>query len=139
MASWMNHEFLRDESMISYQNVEKDSELWIRVESSNPTKVIFRIRILTSDKDLIPTLMEKQQEAMEIFDIVVPERKSYAMEACFGRCKELTIELKRREPHSPSSLNISLFRASMCKDIVEPQFCFTFFLKYTTINHFLLI
>ena len=53
------------------------------------------------------------------FDVVVPERKCYAMEACFGIWKELIEELKSREPHYTSSLNIALFRASMYKDVIR--------------------
>ena len=81
--------------------------------------VIFRHRIPSSYKDLIPTLIVKQQEAMDRLDVVVPEKKSYAIEACFGRWKELIVELKGREPHFPCSLNRSLFRASMCKDVIR--------------------
>ena len=56
---------------------------------------------------------------MERLDVVVPEKKIYAMEACFGRWKELSVELKGKEPHSPSSLNKFLLRASMCKEVIR--------------------
>lgn len=56
---------------------------------------------------------------MEKLDVVVPERKSYAMEAHFGRWKELMAELKSKEPQPPSSLNMALFRASMFKDVIR--------------------
>lgn len=45
--------------------------------------------------------------------------KSHTMKACFERWKELSVDLKRREPHSPFTLNIPLFRASMCKEVVR--------------------
>lgn len=56
---------------------------------------------------------------MDKLDVVVPKRKNYVMEACFGRWKELTTELKGREPHSPCSLNIALFRVSMYEDVIR--------------------
>ena len=45
--------------------------------------------------------------------------KSHAMEACFEIWKELTTNLKNREPHSPFALNRSLSRASMCKEVIK--------------------
>ena len=63
--------------------------------------------------------MEKQQQAMDRFDVVMLERKIYAMEAWFGRWKELIEKLKSKETHSPSSLNRALFKSSVCKDVIR--------------------
>lgn len=60
MACWMNHEIYRVEEMISYWVVEKDSELWIKVDLINPIEFIFKHRVLTSHRDLIPTLIAKK-------------------------------------------------------------------------------
>ena len=45
---------MRDEKTQVYLEEDKGNELWIRAESANPTEVIFRHKILTFDKDLIP-------------------------------------------------------------------------------------
>lgn len=105
--------------MEAYLDAEKQSELWIRGKTTNPIEVIFRHKNITSDKDLIPTLMEKQEEALARFDLVVLERKSHAMEACFSRWKELIEELKKKGPHYPFLLNRAPFKASMCKETIR--------------------
>ena len=51
---------MRVEATKGYFEEKKGNELWNQSESTNPTKVIFRHKILTSDKDLIPILMTKQ-------------------------------------------------------------------------------
>lgn len=56
----MTHEVLKEEAMTSYHTAENNSELWITEESTNPIGVIFRHKILTLDKDLIPKLIAKQ-------------------------------------------------------------------------------
>ena len=119
MTSWMRHEIMRDEENKVYLESEKVNELWIRKESTNPTEVIYWHKILTSDKDMFPILMTKQQEALDKLDEVIPQMKSHSMEACFERWKELIAYLKSREPHSPFALNNTLFRASMCKEVIK--------------------
>ena len=47
------------------------------------------------------------------------QMKSYAMEAWFGKWKELTKELKGKEVHSPSSLKRALSKDNMCKDVIK--------------------
>ena len=72
MTSWMRHEIMRDEENKVYLESEKVNELWIRKESTNPTEVIYWHKILTSDKDMFPILMTKQQEALDKLDEVIP-------------------------------------------------------------------
>lgn len=62
--------------------------------------------------------MEKQWEEIERMDVRVLEIKSYAMEGCFSRWKEIAIDLKSRDPYTPFSLNKDLFIYSMCKEVI---------------------
>jgi len=60
MASWTNHDICKVEAMTTYWAAKNDIKIWIREESSNPIESIFRHMIVTSNKDLIPTLIENQ-------------------------------------------------------------------------------
>lgn len=119
MTSWMRHEIIRVEAIFIYLEVDKGNEILIRTKSTNPTKVIFRHKILTSDKDLIPILMTKYKESLDKVDEVIPRMKSRAMEACFEIWEELTTNLKNKVPHSPFSLNRALFKAITCKEVIK--------------------
>ena len=74
--SWITHENLRAEELVSYQEEKNHSELWIRAKSSNSLEVIFRHKILTSYKDLIPILMTNEEEGLTRIDQVMQGTKA---------------------------------------------------------------
>ena len=65
--------------------------------------------------------MEKQQEVIKHFDNDVQSSLQDAKEAIRDRWKRISVDLKKREPHSPKILDITLFRENVQRICTKEQ------------------
>ena len=119
LNSWITHENETTNELIKYEVASEDSKLYIRGESTRPSKGILSHTTLIVDPAIISILRNKQEEAIWRFEQLKGEELQAALQACEDRWVGLSPKMNATELHSPSGLKKEIFREKLCVNTLK--------------------